>query len=97
MFFFIFLWKWCRLTQTIFILNSTDRIIRRNYKSLADRTTDEDINELEKLIEKQNLEYFDIYDQIAKHLPKKDQLEILKLNGQFVPEAKSEVRSTIVH
>lgn len=82
----------CRLAETIFSFSTQlNRIVRRDFKAFVQESTDEDGNELEKLIEKQNREYFDIYDKIVKNLPKKHQLEMLKLNGQFIPEAKSEV------
>lgn len=64
---------------------------RRNCNTLVEEATDEVRNELEKLIELQNREYYDLYDKIAKNLPKKDQLEILNLNRQFVPKTKPEV------
>lgn len=44
-----------------------------------------------KLIELQNREYYALYDQLAKNISKKEQIEILELNLQFVPENKSEV------
>lgn len=45
----------------------------------------------EKLIELQNREYYALYDQLAKNISKKEQIQILELNLQFVPENKSEV------
>lgn len=64
---------------------------RRNCNTLVVETTDKDRNELEKLIERQNREYYDLYDKIAKNLPKKDQIEILNLNRQFIPTTRPEV------
>lgn len=55
------------------------------------KTTDEDRNELEKLIEKQNWEYYDLYEKIAKNLPKELQCDILRMNSQFIPGTKSQV------
>lgn len=53
---------------------------------------DADLSELDKLIKSQNKEYYDLYDALAKNLKKKEQIEILNYNQQFVPEAKHEVK-----
>lgn len=50
-----------------------------------------DLSELDKLIKVQNKEYYDLYDALAKNLKKKEQIEILNLNTQFVPDTKNEV------
>lgn len=49
------------------------------------------LTELDKLIKLQNKEYYDLYDALAKNLKKKEQIEILNYNQQFVPETKHEV------
>lgn len=51
----------------------------------------EGLTELDKLIKEQNKEYYDLYDALAKNLKKKEQIEILNYNTQFVPETKCEV------
>lgn len=68
-----------------------NRIIRRNCSSSSDETTDAELTELDQLIKLQNKEYFDLYDTIAKNVEKKDQIEILERNLQFIPETKTEV------
>lgn len=47
--------------------------------------------ELEKEIRTQNEEYFRIYDEIAKKVQKEDQIQILKINKQFIPDSDLQV------
>lgn len=70
---------------------SQNRVIQRNYYAHVDEATDEDLSELEKQIKQQNIEYYELYDNIAKNLTKKDQIEILKANTQLIPGSKYEV------
>lgn len=50
-----------------------------------------ELAELENQIRIQNQEYYDIYDKLAEHVSKQDQIDILNANFQIVPETKSEV------
>lgn len=71
------------------------RVIRRTYYNCADEIRDAvGLTELDKLIKVQNKEYYDLYDALAKNLKKKEQIEILNFNTQFVPETKCEVNMT---
>ncbi|KAG4065356.1 hypothetical protein HA402_012301 [Bradysia odoriphaga] len=45
----------------------------------------------EKLIELQNKEYYALYDQLAKKVTKKDQIEILKWNSEPAPKTRNEI------
>lgn len=54
------------------------------------------LSELDKLIKEQNEEYYELYDALAKNLKKKEQIEILKLNRQFVPDTKQEVNKNAI-
>lgn len=50
-----------------------------------------DLTELDQRIKLQNIEYYELYDLLAKNLTKKDQIEILKSNRQFIPATKPDV------
>lgn len=64
---------------------------QKEYKPIAESMTDENMVELEKKIETQNIEYFELFDNIAKNLSKKEQVDILTSNMQPVPDTKYEV------
>lgn len=49
------------------------------------------LTELDKRIKDQNEEYYELYDALAKSLKKKEQIELLEYNRQFVPDTKHEV------
>lgn len=49
------------------------------------------LTELDKRIKEQNGEYYELYDALAKNLKKKEQIELLECNRQFVPDTKHEV------
>lgn len=55
----------------------------------VDETTDS--TALDRLIKLQSKEYYELYDTLAKSLKKKDQIEILKSNGERAPDSKHEV------
>lgn len=55
-----------------------------------------DMVALEKQIKIQNEEYFNVYDLLVKNVLKEDQIEILRLNAQLVPEDTDEV-STLLY
>lgn len=55
-----------------------------------------DMVALEKQIKIQNEEYFNVYDLLVKYVLKEDQIEILRLNAQLVPEDADEV-STLLY
>lgn len=67
------------------------RIIKRKCFTSIEYT-DKNLADLEKCIETQNKEYYELYDKLAKNVSKKDQIEILKNNFQYIPETKYEVR-----
>lgn len=71
------------------------RVIRRTFYNCADETVDAvGSSELDKLIKVQNDEYYALYDALAKNLKKKEQIEILDLNFQLIPDTKCEVNMT---
>lgn len=51
-------------------------------------------HELEMLLRKQNIEYYKVYDQLAK-MTSEEHYDILETNNQFLPENDSEV--SIIH
>lgn len=57
----------------------------------ADETMDADLTEVERLVKIQNQEYYELHDTLAKSLKKKDQIEILHSNSQWIPDTKYEV------
>lgn len=61
---------------------------QKEYKPI----THENTVELENQIEIQNIEYYELFDKIAKNLSKKEQVDILTWNMQPVPDTKYEVR-----
>lgn len=68
------------------------RVIRRTYYKCAEESMDAaGLTELDKRIKDQNEEYYELYDALAKSLKKKEQIELLEYNRQFVPDTKHEV------
>lgn len=66
-------------------------MIKRSRKSTKGRSGT-DLFQLNEEIRTQNEEYFEIYDKIAKKVPKLDRIAILNANKQFVPASESQVR-----
>lgn len=64
---------------------------QKEYKPITKSMTHENMAELEKQIETQNIEYYELFDNIAKKLSKKEQVDILTANMQPVPHSKYEV------
>lgn len=70
---------------------STRRLISRElYKSTESRTNPNQVN-LEKLIEVQNKEYYELYDKLASYVSDEDRTTILRANIQMIPNSKTEV------
>lgn len=67
----------------LFFISSKFRLIQRSDYVCTDNAVE--------VIELQNREYYHLYDELAKHLTKKEQIEILNSNGQLIPETKHEV------
>lgn len=64
---------------------------QKEYKPITKSITHENMAELEKQIETQNIEYYELFDNIAKNLSKKEQIDLLTTNMQPVPHSKYEV------
>lgn len=73
------------------LFDSFIRTIKRKFCESIE-CTDANMSELEKLIESQNLEYYALFDKLAKNVSKKEQIDILNANNQLIPETKTEVR-----
>lgn len=52
----------------------------------------EDVD-LEKRIQAQNQQYFELYDKIAEDVAKENQIDILRANRQLIPETDNEVKA----
>lgn len=70
------------------------RLMRRD--ATVEKRPNIDMVALEKQIKIQNEEYFNVYDLLVKNVLKEDQIEILCLNAQLVPEDADEV-STLLY
>lgn len=50
------------------------------------------MTELERQIKQQNIEYYHLYDTIAKNMTKKEQIDLLRtVNAQLIPDNKYDV------
>lgn len=65
------------------------RLMRRD--ATVEKRPNIDMFALEKQIKIQNEEYFNVHDLLVKYVLKEDQIEILRLNAQLVPEDADEV------
>lgn len=81
------------LTDEIIMMNDFYRDSRA--KEIASSSSNTDAMDHEKQIQVQNDEYFKVYDYITKNVPKEDQIEILDLNKQMVPDTDAEVNEKL--
>lgn len=61
-----------------------------------ENTNNGDSTKLDEQIRIQNEGYFEIYDYIAKNVPKHNQIMILNANGQAVPDSDAQVNGIIL-
>lgn len=61
---------------------------------MTENAESNDTNPMDR-IRIQNEEYFEVYDYIAKNVPKEDQIEILNVNKQTVPDAEAQVNGLL--
>ncbi|XP_031628011.1 poly [ADP-ribose] polymerase-like isoform X2 [Contarinia nasturtii] len=71
------------------LVNQQIPIIKRKFH-VTTNDVDPNLAELEKRIETQNREYFELYDKLAK-IPKKEQIDILNYNNETIPKTKNEI------
>lgn len=70
---------------------STHRLISRELHKPTESRTNPNQENLEKLIEVQNKEYYELYDNLASYVSDEDRTIILRANIQMIPNSKTEV------
>lgn len=67
-------------------------VLKREVQPIESPSAGE-LTELEEQIRIQNEQYFEVFDFIANHVPKDEQIRILNANGQAVPDTDTQVSS----
>lgn len=88
---------WVKLSYNCWLSNeiTTMNIFCRKTPPIAaaSSSNNADLMDLEKQIQIQNNEYFEVYDYIKKYVTDEDQIAILNCNKQSVPDADDQVNS----